>query len=215
MEREQKLRRARLERAYSKSIMSESLKGASFESFEIREGTKIVHDACVKFAAEFKHRKTGLMLYGRPGNGKSHLAVSIHHKLREQGYVALFLDCAQLFNLAKSTFNRSSQTTVTDIVNGAITCDLLTLDELGSGSLTEYEFNNILFPIINGRQGKITNYTTNLNIDRLKEWFEKDKYGNAVDADGRLLDRILGSVDIYENKGTSKRIEDAKKRVMG
>jgi DNA replication protein DnaC len=214
-ERIRKNRKANLEKTYTQNIMSETLKVATFNSFIEREGTEEILKASKSFAEEFESRTVGLMFYGIPGNGKSHLAAAIHHELDRQGFVSLFLDCSQLFNLAKGTFHRNSKSTLTDIINGAISCDLLTLDELGSGFITEYEFNDILFPIINGRQGKKTNYTTNLDIHRLKRWFEKDKQGNSVDVDGRLLDRILGSTDIYENKSKSKRLEDAKKRMEG
>ena len=214
-ERERRERRTKMERIYSRSIMSAALKSATFQSFIPRDGTENVATAARSFVKDFEGRKTGLLFFGKPGNGKSHLAASIHHELDRQGYVCLFLDVSQLFNLAKDTFNSSNKTTLTDIINGAVQCDLLTLDEIGSGFLTEYEFNDILFPIINGRQGKPINFTTNLDLDRLEKWFLTDKYGKPVDSDGRLFDRILGCTDIYENTATSKRREDAIKRIQG
>lgn len=104
---------------------------------------------------------------------------------------------------------------VNDIINAAINCDLLTLDELGAGKLTQEDFEDVLFPIINGRQGKITNFTTNLDLDELRAWFATDKYGKPLDDKGRLIDRILGSCEIIQNKGTSKRQEDAIARLRG
>ncbi|MDP5277231.1 ATP-binding protein [Chengkuizengella axinellae] len=194
------------------SLMSKTLKHASFDNFILRDGTEEAYSEFKRFAEDFENQEFGKMVYGSVGNGKSHLAAATHHELYEQGYVTLFLDCSQLFNLVKDTMNRNSKITITDIITAANTCDLLTLDELGSGYLTEYEFNSILYPIINGRMGKKTNYTTNLNLRELKEWFAKDKYGNPLDEKGRLLDRIIGSCDIIENRGTSKRQEDAMNR---
>lgn len=214
-ERERKVRRMNMERAYCKNIMNEALKKTWFHNFQDRRGTEAAKQAATEFVAGFETKRTGLMFFGVPGNGKSHLAAAIHHELDNQGHVCLFLDVSQLFNLAKDTFNNQTKTTLVDIINGAIQCDLLTLDEIGSGYLTEYEFNDILFPIINGRQGKPTNYTTNLDLSRLERWFMTDKYGKPVDPDGRLYDRILGSTDIYENKASSKRREDAIVRIKG
>lgn len=206
-------RKQRMKRAFAKSMMNEKLKQASLENFINREGSESCFKAAKHFAWTFDEREEGLFFYGKPGNGKSHLLAAVHHTLDKLGHVCLFLDCSQLFNLAKDTMNKNSKVTLTEIINSAIECDLLTLDEIGSGHLTEYEYNDILIPIINGRQGKKTNYTTNLNLVRLKQWFAKDKYGNDLDADGRLIDRIIGSCDIFENVATSKRQEDAMKRM--
>lgn len=210
---ERSVRRDRLERHYKRSIISESLKRASFENFIIRRGTENVFNEAKRFADTFRIQEFGLMLYGKPGNGKSHLMASIHHELVKHGYVCLFLDVSQLFNTAKDTFKFSSKVSLTDIITAAVDCDLLTLDEIGSGVLSETEFNDILFPIINGRMGKKTNYSSNLDLNRLSKWFEKGRNGGALDTDGRLIDRIIGSCRVFENLATSKRHEDALKRM--
>lgn len=204
-----------MERVFSRSIMNDKLKEASFNNFFARKGTESVFSAALQFVEGYEARQTGLLFYGPPGNGKSHLAAAIHHELNRQGFVCLFLDYPQLVEMAKGTFKNSSKISVTDIVSGAVSCDLLTLDELGAGSITEFEYKEILFPILNGRQGKITNFTSNLNLERLEMWLLRDKNGNIVDEEGRLFDRILGNTDIYENTATSKRREDAIKRMSG
>ncbi|WP_028776382.1 hypothetical protein [Shimazuella kribbensis] len=38
----------------------------------------------------------------------------------------------------------------------------------------------------------MTNYTSNLNLDRLKSWFSYDRNGKLLDVDGRLFDRLVG-----------------------
>lgn len=212
-ERLRKLRRSQLEKTYKHSIMSEGLKTASFDNFQPRKGTEKCLVTARRFADEFEAHKDGLLMFGKPGNGKSHLLAAVHHDLERRGYVSLFLDVSQLFNIAKDTFKFSSKVSLTDIITAAIDCDLLTLDEIGSGTLTETEFNDILFPIINGRQGKKTNYTSNLDLKRLNNWFAYGKKGEPLDVDGRLIDRIIGSSVIIENQGTSKRQEDAMNRM--
>lgn len=214
-ERELKNRRANMERIYARSIMNEVMRKATMQNFISRPGTEFVRQAADDFIKSFQDQKIGLMFHGPAGNGKSHLAAAIHNELNRQGWVCLFLDVPQLFNLAKDTMKQGSKISLTDIVSGAIAADLLTLDEIGSGYITEYEFNDILFPILNGRQGKPTNFTTNLDLSRLKQWFAKGKNNEPIDSDGRLYDRIIGSTDIFENKGTSKRREDAIKRMNG
>lgn len=205
-------RKKMMEKAYRHNMMNDSLQEARFETFVPRPGTEAILQRTKEFAVNFETEKQGILGFGEPGNGKSHLFASIHHYLDERGHVSLFLDCSQLFNIAEESKKFSSRVSLSEIINAAIGCDLLTLDELGAGKLTQDEFTDILFPIINGRQGKKTNYTTNLDLDELKDWLATDKYGKPLDHKGRILDRILGSCDVVKNNGTSKREEDAIKR---
>lgn len=216
-EAERKMLRGKLESIYKHNLMSEDLEKANFNNFTLREGTDEMYRAAYKFRQSFSADHgvniKGLLGYGDVGNGKSHLFASIHHELCAEGYVSLFIDCSRLFMMVEDARKFSSKVSINDIINAAIKCDLLTLDELGAGRLTEEEFNDVLFPILNGRQGKATNFTTNLNLDELSQWFSFDKYGKELDKKGRLIDRILGSCNIVENKGTSKRKEDALSRL--
>lgn len=208
-------RKRRLQRTYAKSIIAPAIVDARFNNFAIREGTKIAHDRAVEFCKGFENRKTGLLMFGTVGNGKSHLARAIEYYLDAQGWATLFLDWPQLVELAKATFNNKSNVSVADYVRAALDADLLVLDEIGAGPLTSFEFKELLFPIVNGRSGKPTVYTSNLDPDRLGDWFAKDKESRPLDADGRLIDRILGGCDIVINRGSSKRREDAKRRIEG
>src|SRR5690606_13684535 len=89
--RERKMQRDYLDRVYKQNLMNESLTRARFSTFIERDGTSIALRDTLSFANEFKNRKQGILLYGEPGNGKSHLCVSIHHQLTEKGYTSLFL----------------------------------------------------------------------------------------------------------------------------
>ncbi|WP_167518716.1 ATP-binding protein [Paenibacillus brasilensis] len=214
MEAERRYRRGQMERVFSRSIMNDRLKKASFDNFLPRTGTEKALRGAKEFVSTFESRETGLLLFGPPGNGKSHLLAAAHHELNRQGFVCLFLDVPQLMKLAKTATRFDSKVTLTDVINGAVSCDLLTLDELGAGALLVDEYKDVLFPIINGRQGKKTNISLNLDLERLEQWLLQDKWGNIIDEEGRLFDRILGSSDIYHNTATSKRREDAIKRMQ-
>jgi DNA replication protein DnaC len=215
MMRERIERKKRMETVYRQNLMNDNLVLARFGNFIPRPGTKLMLRECQEFANNFEKQKVGLLGFGVPGNGKSHLFVSVHHQVASEGYVSLFLECQRLFNIAEDAKKFSSKVSLNDIINATINCDLLTLDEIGAGKLTQDQFTDILFPIINGRQGKLTNYTTNLDLDELATWFAVDKYGKPLDSKGRLIDRILGSCNVIANNGTSKRQEDASKRLGG
>lgn len=213
LEKSERLKRkGDIQRTFAKSIMSDALRGATLDNFIVRPGTETALRKAKEFRENWQERQTGLLLFGPVGNGKSHLARGIEKAVDEDGWATLFLDWPQLVELAKATFNNNSRVSIADYVRGAIDADLLVLDEIGAGDLSNFEFKDILFPIINGRQGKKTIYTTNLDLQRLDVWFKQDKDGKPLDIDGRLIDRIIGSCEIVRNDGTSKRKEDAMQR---
>ncbi|WP_132223776.1 ATP-binding protein [Laceyella sacchari] len=191
-ERELAEKRARILRLYGDGLMDDELKRASFTNFEQRTGTENGYKIAKMFVEKFKEQDAGLYLFGPVGNGKSHLAASIHHQLLGQGYASVFINVNLLFRKLKSTFGSNSQKSDFDYINAAMQCEILTLDEIGLKPLSEYEFG-VLYDILDGRKGKITNFTSNLDFKRLREWLSRDKDGRELDPDGRAFDRIVGS----------------------
>jgi DNA replication protein DnaC len=201
-----------LDKAFRANIMNEDLEAARFETFMVRPGTETIYRETKRFAETFTPGQIGIIGYGNPGNGKSHLFAAVHHHVDNQGYTSLFIDCSRLFQIVSDASKYSSKINIADVVNGAVGADLLTLDELGCRKITSDEYD-VLFTIINGRQGKTTNGTTNLDLDELQQWLSVDKYKQPLDVKGRLIDRILGSCDVLENNGSSYRIEKAMNRM--
>lgn len=213
-ERELALQRDRVRRIYGDGLIDEDLKRASFDNFEVRPGTEKAYTLAKQFAENFKEQNYGLYMFGPVGSGKSHLTASIHKELLRQGMASVYIDVTQLFGLAKSTFKDGSKKSDQDYIQAAIKADLLTLDEIGLAPLTDYEFR-ILFQILNGRKGKLTNLTSNLNLDRLEGWFSYDKSGKPLDEDGRLFDRLLGSTQPIHVNAPSYRKYKAMQRMGG
>jgi DNA replication protein DnaC len=203
-ERERKVRCEKILRTYGAGLIDPDLKQASFQNFMLRKGTETAYQLAKEFAENIDDRHSGLYLYGPVGIGKSHLAAAIHNVLLQQGIASVFMDVSQLFGLARNTYRASSQMTEQDYIRAAIDCELLTLDEIGLTPLSEYEFK-ILFQILNGRKGKLTNFTSNLNLSQLERWFQRDRNGRLIDEHGRLFDRLLGSTDAVEMRGESYR----------
>lgn len=199
---------------FNTDIINPKIKDAGFKNFEKRKGTETAYQAAVQFYREFKTDEDGLLLFGPVGNGKSHLARAIQRAMEHDGYVTLFLDFPRMAEKAKDTFSKNG-ISVDDIIQSAISVDLLVLDEIGAGPLTSFEYKSLLFPILNGRAGKKTVYTTNLDLDRLDKWLKSDKDGEPLDEDGRLIDRIIGDCKIVKNSGSSKRQEDRRKKMGG
>lgn len=210
---ERKRQTAEMQKYTRRHLINPKIINAGFKNFVTRPGTENMLENAKQFFRDFESEEDGRVFFGAPGNGKSHLARAIQRSLEADGWATLFFDWPQLIELAKETFSKK-EASINNIIRAAIDADLLVLDEIGFLHLTEWEAKALLFPIINGRQGKKTILTTNLNIDELEEWFMFDKDGNPLDEKGRIFDRLIGSYRFVENKGTSKRKED-RMRAMG
>ncbi|MBP2245324.1 DNA replication protein DnaC [Paenibacillus xylanexedens] len=195
------------------NLVPDSLKDAGFKNFKERTGTEKSFELAKEFYRNFENVEMGYLFYGGTGAGKSHLCRAIQRSLDADGYPTLFLDWVKLSDLARASIS-DKNINIHAIVRAAIEVDLLVLDDIGAGHLTDYEYKTVAFPIINGRQGKKTLYTSNLDPERLEQWFSADKDGKPLDEDGRCIDRIIGSCKFVRNKATSMRRERARAQMI-
>lgn len=114
------------------------------------------------FVQDFGKSKQGLLFMGRPGLGKTHLAVSVIKMLileKEAG--CKFVDFFQL--LSDIRFGYSQDLSEQAIINPYVVAPILLIDELAKGRNTEWELT-MLDQIISSRYNaadKITLFTTN------------------------------------------------------
>lgn len=191
------------------NLIPDSLKIAGFKNFVKRPGSEKCYQIAKKFYVNFESEENGYVFFGGVGSGKSHLARAIQRSLDADGWPTLFLDWPKLADLSRRSIQDKS-IDIGAIVRAAVDVDLLVLDDIGTGHLTDYEYKSIAFPVINGRQGKKTIYTSNLDPERLDAWFASDKDDKPLDVDGRCMDRIIGSCTFVLNKASSYRRERPK-----
>jgi DNA replication protein DnaC len=104
----------------------------------------------------------GLLIIGKIGTGKTHLAVGIIKELVNRGIPCLFYDYRELLKEIQNSYNSTVQTTELDVLRPVFETDVLVLDELGAVKPTEWVWDTVSL-ILNTRynDNRTTLITTN------------------------------------------------------
>lgn len=118
--------------------------------------------------------------------GKTWAAVALMRRRIEQGEGALFFQMSDLLEQIKATYGRakdgSDGPTTEEVLAGPREVSLLVLDDIGAEYDTPHAIDQIL-QLLEARRGKVTLFTSNLNVDQLQT-----KIGE------RIASRIVGLV---------------------
>lgn len=159
--------------------------------FNVRWHMEKVLNHCKKYAADFKHADTSLLLLGNTGLGKTHLALSIANAVIEQGYGVIYDTAQNIFmKMEDENFGRSDKKYTFSIFD----CDLLILDEL-----PEYASSfavNTLYNIINTRMLRRRPIIVSSNLTE-KEL--EARYGE------RIFSRLIGEFKLLKFFGNDVR----------
>jgi DNA replication protein DnaC len=121
------------------------------------------HLSASRFAQEYDPRDgMGLLIIGKIGTGKTHLAVGITKDLINRGVPCLFYDYRELLKEIQNSYNATVQTTELDVLRPVFEIDVLVLDELGAVKPTEWVWDTVSL-ILNTRynNNRTTIITTN------------------------------------------------------
>lgn len=176
---------------------------AGFKNFQMRLGSENVFKVSQYYVDKFEtFGRESLLLWGEPGNGKTHLAAAIHNALRAKGLVVVFVSMPDLLSKIKATFNRNNKESEEQILRALSICDLLIIDDLGAEKTSDW-VEETIFKIIDNRyrRNKPILATSNMAPKELPEQIGK-----------RSNDRIVEMMQPVENKATSYRREHAKDR---
>lgn len=188
---------------FSISDLGERFQSSTFDNFTMRTGAEKALKIAQHYSENFDDfGYESILLWGVPGNGKSHLAAAVHNQLREKGKVVVFISMPDLLKKIKATFGQGKTESEEQILKALKICDLLIIDDIGAEKTSEW-VEEIIFLIIDNRyrRKKPIMATSNLEPKELS-----GKIGN------RAYDRMLEISQPIENKATSYRRELAKGR---
>ena len=212
-EREEAIREAkyRAERMREAALMDKRLMDATFENSEINSDNEKAFQIARRYVDKWEKMEEinqGLLFYGEPGTGKSHLAACIANALIDKGVRTVMTSCIRLTDMI---FN--SELGETEVLGRINKARLLILDDVGTERLTEYSLER-LYSIIDSRYRacKPLIVTTNLTLDEMKNT-------NGDMQMSRIYSRVLEMCSFpvkctgkgYRRKATAERYMTAKK----
>lgn len=130
---------------------------------------------------DFIKGNENIVFIGKPGTGKTGLAISLLRVALKQGYRCRFYNAQDLLN---DLYTSLADRTTSSLMKSMASYDLVVIDELGYLTLTPEQIN-MFFKLIDMRyQKKSTIITTNLDYPK---WYDVFQNKELVDA---MLDRF-------------------------
>jgi len=183
--------------------VTSDLKTAKVNNYKPGHETQLkAKQLVIDYIKNFDNERS-LVLSGRAGAGKSHLAYSITKELREKGYKTWFIKTRDLLDLIKNTYSPGAQLTEERIFKVIESIDLLVLDDVGSEYVKTSDTGNetwasdILYAVFDARLNKSVVSTTNYTENELES-----KYGYNGE---RIVSRMMENAGAVRLQGEDHR----------
>ena len=147
-------------------------KDRTFSNF-IASRAQEAYDSCKEYAETDAaiSQGIGLLLWGKQGVGKTHLAAAMSNVLVDRGIMVLFDTYVNHLNKLKQEFNSNSERRYLDRIKKV---PVLVIDDIGKEKQTEWS-QSVLFDVINYRYEHRLPViiTTNLSLTQLEGYLDK------------------------------------------
>ena len=132
---------------------------------------------------DFVTEGRSLVLHGKPGRGKTHLAVAIAYRAIQNGFAALFVTAAELIDDLSSAFRVGR---LADALSRYVGPDVLVVDEIGYLTYGT-DAANMLYHVVNDRHRlrRSMVFTSNKHPDAWGAVLHDDDLAQAI------VDRVL------------------------
>lgn len=172
-------KRSIIESNFKQSMIPPRFANHSFESFiattdEQRKNKQVMENYAKDFDENLAEG-VSVILSGKVGNGKTHLACAVaNYIIKNLNKTALFLNVVDAFSKIKATYTKKNGISEIDALNQFLEIDLLILDEFGVQIGSEHE-RMLFFRIINRRYEylKPTILISNLSALEIKKFEER------------------------------------------
>jgi DNA replication protein DnaC len=183
---EQKRKRfqSTINRIYKQNYIGRKFQEQNFENFNVNSN----NEYAVKVARDYinkskdKMQASGLIIMGKSGVGKTHLAAAIANKLIEDGKIVLMGRLTTLLDMIKETF-RDNTKSENELIELYSNVDMIIIDDLGIEKISSWALEK-LYTIIQNRceNGLPIIITTRFNKEGLIERFSYSNDQDLVDA---------------------------------
>lgn len=145
----------RLERKLGSALIPRRFHGRDFDGYRAGSaGQQKALATCRDYAENFRENFDAgrcLLLLGKPGTGKTHLAAAIAwHVMQNTTATVVYRTVSGLLQYIKGSYDRESEYTEVEAFQSLTQPSLLILDEIGATKPTEFEQATV-FAVINAR----------------------------------------------------------------
>jgi DNA replication protein DnaC len=142
------------------------------------------------WAGQYPVDRSGLLLVGPSGVGKTHLSVAALKRLTQKGVHCLFCDYRELLKKIQNSYNPSVQTTELDLLRPIFETEVVLLDDLGAVKPSEWVWDTVSL-ILNARYNeKLTTLITSNFLDGASAAAERVDGPRRAAREETLGDRI-------------------------
>ncbi|EPJ1408988.1 TPA: ATP-binding protein [Yersinia enterocolitica] len=188
-----RVKQANIKRLMADLQLPDRFASATLENYHPQndEAARCLH-VCKAYASKWRERLKqggGMVMTGKPGTGKNHLALAIaKHVITEHQSSALFTTALRVARKFKSSWGKNAEVTEQEVIEAYTSPDLLIIDEVGVQFGSESE-KLILFEIINTRYEKMrpTILISNLPKDELSAFIGERVIDRMNDGGGCTL----------------------------
>lgn len=166
--------------------------GCDFSNYETggNDGLVAAKLTIETWAAQYPLSRSGLLIIGPSGVGKTHLSVAALKQLTQKGVHCLFCDYRELLKKIQNSYNPSVQTTELDLLRPVFETEVVLLDDLGAVKPSEWVWDTVSL-ILNARYNdKLTTLITSNFLDGASAAAERVDGPRRAAREETLGDRI-------------------------